>query len=237
MIEEIASFPILPNEKEDNKNEEIKQEKEEEKEEDNKIKEKEEGKFNETEKLIAKKEKEEKMHLYEKLKELENNLIQIKYNSIPEAYEDYLNNEDITKRNIKEGTNECLMIFMFYIIAPLFGIIFLIGIFQVISLKKSFGGLLKRSLKDYYKCQIKTNCNMTVVSSEPEYHFYEYFYDSSMNETIDFNLMMITAFIGELFLKSRGFRISSGVLSLINIGCMFWIYNFNTEIKPDDKEY
>ena len=222
MKEQNDLMPILPNDEEGDKQEEGKEEENAQK----------EGKGEDKEK-----EKEEKIRLYEKLKELENNLIQIKYNSIPEAYEDYLNNEDITKRNIKEGTNECLMVFMFYIIAPLFGIIFLIGIFQVISLKKSFAGLLKRSIKDYYKCQIKTNCNMTVVSSEPEYHFYEYFYDSSMNETIDFNLMMITAFIGELFLKSRGFRISSGILSLINIGCMFWIYNFDTEIKPDDKEY
>ena len=65
MSEEIASFPILQNEKEDNKIEEIKQEIKEEKEEDNKIKEKEKEKFNETEILIAKKEKEEKIHLYE----------------------------------------------------------------------------------------------------------------------------------------------------------------------------
>ena len=47
--------------------------------------------------------------------------------------------------------------------------------------------------------------------------------------------MMITAFIGELFLKSRGFRISSGILSLVNIGCMFWIYNFDTSITEKIK--
>ena len=133
--------------------------------------------------------------------ELKNNLDKTKDNSISESYENYLNNEDITKRNIKEGTNECLMIFMFYILAPLFGIIFLVGIFQIISLKKALSDLIKRSLKDYYQCQIRSKCNITSISTEPEYHFYEYFYDSSMNETIDFNLMMITAFIGELFLK------------------------------------
>ena len=169
------------------------------------------------------------------MKELDNNLNKTKDNSIPESYEEYLNNEDITKRNIKEGTNECLMEFMFYFIAPLFGIIFLIGIFQIISLKKALSNLIKRSIKDYYQCEFKGNCNMTTISKANKYHFYEYFYDSSKNETIDFNLMMITAFIGELFLKSRGFRISSGILSLVNIGCMFWIYNFDTSITEKIK--
>ena len=235
MIEQNPLFPILPNDEKGNIEEENKEEEQKEgKEKDSK---KEKEKDNELENLIYKREKEEKKNLQKKLIELKNNLDKTKDNSISESYEYYLNNEDITKRNIKEGTNECLMAFMFYFLAPLFGIIFLIGIFQIISLKKALSDLIKRSLKDYYQCQIRSKCNITLISNEPEYHFYDYFYDSSMNESIDFNLLMITAFIGELLLKSRGFRISSGVLSLINICSMLWIYNFDTTIKPEDKEY
>jgi hypothetical protein len=126
---------------------------------------------------------------------------------------------------------------MFYFIAPLFGIIFLIGIFQIISLHKSLFNLLKCSMKDYYFCQIKHDCILNEIKEKPEYNFYKYFYDSSNNETIDFKLTMITAIFGEMLLKSRGFRISSFVLGLINIGCMFWLYNFDTSFKESDFEY
>jgi hypothetical protein len=223
---------LIPSDEEIDKKEERK---EEIKEEANKEEKKE--KYSEIENLITKKERQEKLHLQEILKKLENNLSKTKDNTIPEAYEDYLNNEDITKRNIKEGTNECLMIFMFYFIAPLFGIIFLIGIFQIISLHKSLFNLLKCSMKDYYFCQIKHDCILNEIKEKPEYNFYKYFYDSSNNETIDFKLTMITAIFGEMLLKSRGFRISSFVLGLINIGCMFWLYNFDTSFKESDFEY
>ena len=242
MEEQNDLLPILPNDddEEDNKQEEGKEEENAQKDkkgEDKKKEEDEKEEYNEQENFIIKREKDEKEKLQKKLKELEGTLEKNINKTIPESYEDYLNNEDITKRNIKEGTNECLIAFMFYVIAPIFGVIFLIGIFQIISLKKALSDLIKRSLKDYYQCQIRSNCNMTIISNMTEYRFYDYFYESSMNETIDFNLMMITAFIGELFLKSRGFRISSGTLSLINLGCMFWIYNFDTSINEDSKEY
>ena len=237
MKEQNDLMPILPNDEEGDKQEEGKEEENAQKEGKGEDKEKEKEEYNEQENFIIKREKDEKEKLQKKLKELEGKLEKNTNKTIPESYEDYLNNEDITKRNIKEGTNECLIAFMFYVIAPIFGVIFLIGIFQIISLKKALSGLIKRSLKDYYQCQIRSNCNMTIISNMTEYRFYDYFYESSMNETIDFNLMMITAFIGELFLKSRGFRISSGTLSIINVGCMFWIYNFDTSLKEDSKEY
>ena len=63
------------------------------------------------------------------------------------------------------------------------------------------------------------------------YDFFNYFYKSSMDETIDFSLMMITGFIGDLLLKSRGFRVSAFILSLFNFGVLFWLTNFDFDFK------
>ena len=152
------------------------------------------------------------------------------------------------------------MKFMFYIIAPLFGIIFLIGVFQIISLKKALGELLKQSIVKFYKCKFKNDCNITNISTNITYsinytifinstidinttnenngtnvyNFFEYFYYLSMDETIDFNLMMITEFIGDSLLKSRGFRISTFILSLFNFIVLFWLLNFDFGFKEEN---
>jgi hypothetical protein len=80
---------------------------------------------------------------------------------------------------------------------------------------------------------IVTNTNETNV-----FDFYNYFYKSSLDETIDFNLMMITGFIGDLLLKSRGFRVSAFTLSLFNFGVLFWLLNFDFNFKePNVYDY
>ena len=54
-----------------------------------------------------------------------------------------------------------------------------------------------------------------------------------MNETINFNLMMITGFILDSLLKSRGFRKSSIILSLFNFGCLFWMFCFHFNFEEE----
>jgi len=54
--------------------------------------------------------------------------------SISEIYDIYLENEFISKSHIKNKVNDCLLKFIFFVVGPTFGIIFLIGIFQVKSL-------------------------------------------------------------------------------------------------------
>ena len=110
-----------------------------------------------------------------------------------------------------------------------------------ISFKKALGELLKQSAIKYYKCNFNKDCNITNIDNtnnitvhDTVYDFYNYFHNKTLNEGVDFNLMMITGFIGDLFLKSRGFRISSFVLSLINFGVLFGVYNFEFDFA--DKE-
>ena len=209
--------------------------------------------------LLTKSEKKEKDNLMKILDNLNNTLKAEEKLSINKIYEELLNNEDITKRELKPNTNECLLQFMFYFIAPLFGIVFLVGIFQIITLKKALWELLKQSASKFYQCNFKHNCNITnydpnntyninsdlmndtIVTNTNEtnvFDFYNYFYKSSLDETIDFNLMMITGFIGDLLLKSRGFRVSAFILSLFNFGVLFWLLNFDFNFKePNVYDY
>ena len=102
-----------------------------------------EKKDDENVKLVTDSEKEEKKHLINILKRLEADLEKNNDESINDVYEEYLNNEDITKRNIKKNTKNTVIYFMYYFISPAFAIINLIGIYQVITIMNVLMALLK----------------------------------------------------------------------------------------------
>ena len=60
-----------------------------------------------------------------------------------------------------------------------------------------------------------------------QYNFYNLFFEDTKMETFDFNLMMLSAFLGDILLKSRGFRISISVFAFLNLGSIFLILNFS----------
>ena len=83
--------------------------------------------------------------------------------------------------------------------------------------------LLKSSVIIYYNCNFISNCNITMNNNQTNvFDYYDYYYSYSMNETIDFNLMMITGFIGNLLIQWKGFKITAGVLSAFNFGALFF---------------
>ena len=152
--------------------------------------------------------------------------------SITEVYETYLDYEFITKSHIRNKVDDCFLKFIFFVIGPLFGVIFLIGIFQIKSLLNALFELLKNSSIDYYKCHFRSNCNITLIEDKNNvYDFYNYYYEYSMNETIDFNLMMITGFLGNIFIKSLGFKFTTGILCIFNFGSIVWLLNFDFNFK------
>ena len=154
--------------------------------------------------------------------------------TIDEIYEIYQKNEFITKSHIREPINKCLLKFIFFFIGPLYGIIFLIGIFQIKSLMNALLELLKSSAIIYYNCNFKSNCNITMNNNQTNvFDFYDYYYSYSMNETIDFNLMMITGFIGNLLIQWKGFKITAGVLSAFNFGSIAWLLNFDFNFETE----
>ena len=155
--------------------------------------------------------------------------------SINEIYEKYLGNKFITKNHIKKDIGDCLLKFILFVIGPIFGIIFLIGIFQMKSLMKALGDLISTSFSDYYHCYfLNSNCNVTSFNNENSvYDFYDYYYNVSKNETIDFNLMILTGFVGSLLLGWVGFRFSVFILSAFNFGSIVWLLNLDFEFKAE----
>jgi len=93
--------------------------------------------------LIGEEDTEEKERLIGIIDRLKEDLDSPEYKSLGQIYEQYLNNEDMTKKNIKPGTTRKTLCIMFYFVSPLFGIINLVGIFQSISMMKIIFQILK----------------------------------------------------------------------------------------------
>ena len=184
----------------------------------------------ETSALINEEDKKEKNELLKIINRLKSDLDSEKYDSLGQIYEQYLNNEDITKRNIKPSTTRSALIFMYYIISPLFSIINLIGIFESISIMKIIFQIIKNAVVNYYIALMNEEENITKFSINDfneQYNFYNLFFEDTKMETFDFNLMMLSAFLGDILLKSRGFRISISVFAFLILGAIFLILNFS----------
>ena len=179
--------------------------------------------------LISEEDKKEKNGLIRIINRLKEDLDAAKYGSLNQIYEQYLNNEDINKRNIKPKTTRKALIFMYYIISPLFSIINLVGVFESISILKILFQVIKNAIRHYYISLMQETENITKFSVNKfndQYNFYNLFFEDSKRETFDFNLMMFCAFLGDILLKSRGFRISISIFAGINIVSYFFIFNF-----------
>ena len=186
----------------------------------------------EAKELISKEEKEEKKRLVGIIDRLKEDLDSEEYENLDQIYEQYLNNEDISKRNIKPGTTRKALIVMFYFIAPAFSIINLLGVFQSISIMKIIFQVIKNAVYNYY-ISITTDPKeiekYSINLFRENYEFYHMLDNDTKKESFDFNLMMLMAFLGDILLKSRGFRISVSVFAVFNIISMFLILNFSFE--------
>ena len=195
----------------------------------------------ETKKLIEKEEKEEKKRLVDIIDRLKEDLDSEEYQSLGQIYEQYLNNEDMTKRKIKPGTTRKSLCAMFYFVSPLFCIINLMGVFQSISMLKIISEILKNALKNYFKSLMNDTEKITKFSLNDyikQYEYYSMFNNNTKKEAFDFNLTMVMACIGDAFLKAKGFRISYSVLSIINIAAIILILNFSfEEYDRDDNTF
>ena len=152
--------------------------------------------------------------------------------NISEIYDIFIDNDFMTKSHLKDKVNDCLLKFMFFVVGPAFGIIYLIGIFQIKALMNALLELIKKSFFDFLKCRFREKCEITISENEDNvYDFYNYFYNYSTNENIDFNLMMITGAIGNILIKWIGFKGSSGILCIFTFLSILWIINFDFNFK------
>ena len=150
--------------------------------------------------------------------------------TLEEVYEPFINNEDMTKRVIKEDTSRCTLMFMFYIISPIFAIIHLVAIYESLLMMKILLQVLENSLLSLYKSwtlNAEEISKFSISDFNNKYNYYFMFFDDARKDSFDFNLMLFTAFLGDIVLQSRGFRVSTFIFALINIGAIFLVMSFS----------
>ena len=156
--------------------------------------------------------------------------LSLEEDTLEETYEHFLNNEDMTKRVIKYGTSRCSLVFMFYVVSPLFGIINLVGIFESLLMMKILLQVLQNAFIAFYNSWFKKAENIdrySIYDFNMKYNYYYMFFEDAKKDSFDFNLMLLTAFIGDILLQSRGFRVSTFIFALINAGAIFLITSFS----------
>ena len=177
---------------------------------------------------LLKKEKQdydEKTHLEKIFKRLGNELNNSKEKKLAKVYKKYIINEKIANKIIREKSGKALLCFMFQILLPLMEIINLIGVFSIISVMNCCFTLFVNSIKSYIG-----------FGGEFNLYFYKEFYNQSMNEPIDFNVMFFMSFLGNTLLKSSGFIFSSFIFLLINFASFFMIVSFDFKNNIEGEE-
>ena len=99
--------------------------------------------------------------------------------------------------------------------------IFLVGSFIIASLKKSSFDIFSTSIKFF----VDISCDKDDFAKQA--NFYHYFLEQLLREPIDLNFIMFWNFLGELSLKSIGFRKTSIIFLVLNSSILFTIYNIN----------
>ena len=154
--------------------------------------------------------------------------------SFDQIYEDYYDSKFITKSNIKEDIDNCCFRFGFLGIGILFGIIHLIGIYLIKSVLNALLNLIIESVKTYFYCKVKSKCSITINDDKDMpivFNFINYYYNFTMTESIDFNLMFISGALGILLLNYIGFRFSLLLLCPFVFGPLVWLLNFDYNFK------
>ena len=195
----------------------------------------------ENEKLLDREQKKEKLGLTKILNRLREDFNSKEYDTLNDIYEQYLINENIEKKSIKEETGRCSLDFMCCFMSPAFIIVNLIGVFESISIMNVIFETLKNSVSIYFNSLGKDKEEIEKFSINDinnNYNFYNLLLKNSKNDTFDFNLMMLMAFLGDICFKSLGFIASTSIFGVINIISFFLITNFSFyDYNPENNAY
>jgi len=157
--------------------------------------------------------------------------------SFGDIYEEYLNNEDFTKRDIPDNKSIICLWIMFYLISPLFSIFNLFAIFQSIYIMGTLTEVIGNSVSYYIKYFRNEKQNpFSIENFNDTYNIYYILLNKTLNDSLDFNLMMFLAFLGDILLKSKGFTFSIVIFCVLINGFSFYLlYSFN--FRDYDIEY
>lgn len=133
----------------------------------------------------------EKERLLNILDRIENQLKEKPNENIRESYLENIEEEIKEKKFIKDKKNKCKIV-LFNFILLFFSSFYLIGIFIIIPIKNSLWELFKAS----FFCKINIFCDKEDLFKKSNY--FKYFFDTRINEPIDFNLIMFWNLIGSI---------------------------------------
>ena len=189
----------------------------------------EEANKDEIESLLVKEKNdtEEKTHLEKIFKRIGTELEHSEKKKLSKIYKKYVSHQKSSSRKIRKKSGKALLCFMFQILLPAMEIINLIGVFSIISVMNCCFTLFINSVKSYLG-----------FGGEYNLYFYKEFYEQSMSEAIDFNVMFFMGFLGDFLLKFTGFIYASFLFLVINFGSFFMIdsFEFKNNIKNENEE-
>ena len=146
--------------------------------------------------------------------------------TLSESYEKNIPFKPMTKKIIKKNTTKEKLFFMLDIILSIFNICYSTAIFQLIKMDKAIFNVL------YYAVIFKLNSwiknpeeieKFSIEDFNNNYNFFYQYFEDSRRNIFNFNLILITSFIGTFLLKKIGFRISCFILSIITLVAILFI--------------
>ena len=170
----------------------------------------------------------EKERLLQVMTRIEGELKRNPKENISQTYFSKINEE--IKKNKRMNEKHSIITFKFMLL--LFSSIYLSGIFVIISIEKSLWSLFKISLA----CRVDIFCDKEEFYERTQ--FFKYFFDKTIKQPIDFNLIMLWNVMGLKMLSSCGFRVTTILFSALNTVILLFIYNIDYEgYEPDTHKY
>ena len=175
--------------------------------------------------------------IFDNLMKISNKIFSAK--TLSQCYEQNISFEQLTKKIIKPNTTRSKILFMNYLVLPLFNIFYLIAVLQFLNMTSTFYKVVKKSFGTIWYSSEKDPEEIKKFSIEDfnkNYNFFNMFFEDTRKNIFDFNFIKVTAFIGTCLLQKVGFRISSSILCvaiLIPILLIIFVfpfldyYNFN----------
>ena len=177
---------------------------------------------------ILEKEKERLLNIFDRIG---NELKERPNENIRETYLGY-NNEEIKKRKTLKGYPNICKKFWFNFVLFFFSTFYLIGMYLIISIKNSLWDLFKASLL----CKIEIGCDEEDFLKKSNY--FKYFFDKTLYEPVNFNLIMFWNLIGSAMIKCWGFRKTIILFFCLNSGILIILFNLDfTDFDPDSHKH
>lgn len=123
--------------------------------------------------------------------------------------------DQLDKKIIKPNTTRSKILFMNYLILPLFNILYLIVVLQFLNMADTMYKVLKNSIWIKWHSSEKDPEEIKKFSIEDfnrNYNFFNMLFEDTRKNIFNFNFIKVTAFIGTYLLQKFGFRISSLIL-------------------------